>query len=208
MRWKQDTVTRDNHRTARLGAVLSELCKSWTKRKKIGGWAASASKDSITTVLGEEIMKGDCSCTYATLEGFWEFPRVCRPEILMSAKYCETVVDVCVLSRKLKIQWVWHLFSLTSDTFQARILGWTGGCWDVNLVVMRPDNCMHTYTAWPLKCWRLKIWKGKKSGPTFDTIVKDLHCFWRLPYVCPFFKVRATRFFPISLPELLCLGKY
>lgn len=76
------------------------------------------------------------------------------------------------------------------------------------MVLLHPDNCMHTHTIWALKCWHLKVWKGKKSGPTFDTVVKELHCVWRWPYICTFFKVRATSFFPVSLPELMCLGKH
>lgn len=50
--------------------------------------------------------------------------------------------------------------------------------------------------------------EGEKNGTAFDSIVKELHCFWRLPDVCACFEVRATRFFPVSMHELMCLEKY
>lgn len=208
MRWNQDMVTRDNHRAARLGVLLTELCKSWTKK--------------------EENTKLDCLCIkrqdHHGFEGGDNERRLqlhiyhaggvlgispCLPAQDLDG--CKILWNCCgclCSSRKLKIQCVWHLFFLTSNTFQARILGWK----QVDLEVSIWCCCILIAACTLIQSWHWNtgVWKygrGKK-WTTFDSIVKELHCFWRLPDACTCFEVRATRFFPVSMTELMCQEKY
>lgn len=194
IRWKWVTVTRDNHRRARLGAVPMELCKASAEKEENQRKSGAGLSLPLSYWAGSpRFHRRWCKETAAVRRPCLEVSRTppCLPaQDLDDSKILWNCCGYLCLSRKLKFGIFFITFLIT---FKQE--GWRqkGGAWGINLVQLHPDNCVHKHKL-GIEMQAFENTKEKKSGSTLDTIGKESHCFWSTLFL-HLFKVRATRLF-------------